>query len=469
MQQKLLSQIPKVSVILEKDKAKALIDSFSHQAVVDKIRDVLSNLRQQLLAEQKVEEKDLAIAEILAKVEKDLELENNYALTAVVNGTGVVVHTNLGRSLLSDSAQKSVIEVAENYSTLEIDTVSGQRGSRYNNVQSIIKELTGAKDCLVVNNNAAAVMLTLATFAKGKEVIIARGQLVEIGGSFRIPDVMERSGAKLVEVGSTNKVHLSDYKAAISEDTALIMKVHTSNYRIVGFSKEVPGNQLKELAADYDIPVVEDLGSGTLVDLRDCGLSHEPTVKEVVDENIDVITFSGDKLLGGPQAGIIVGDKEYIDKMKQNPLTRAIRVDKFTLAALEATLKQYRDLKQAKKEIPTLKMITDKPEEIKKRAESLLEELKSLDLNDLEFNLKEATSQVGGGSFPGDELPTFVVTINSQSLSCEELARKLRLNKVPIFSRIADEKVILDLRTIREKDFGPILSAIDNLRLTIDD
>ncbi|MCK8816732.1 L-seryl-tRNA(Sec) selenium transferase [Natroniella sulfidigena] len=465
MKQEILSQIPAVNDLLAAEFGQRLVEDYSHQLVVDAIRKITAKLREEVLAtaEEELEAKefDLSSQVILKQVKDYLEKEDRLILSPAVNATGVVLHTNLGRSLLSDKAQQAVIDVADNYSTLEVDVATGERGSRYNNIKEILAELTGAEDCLVVNNNAAAVLLALSSLASGKEVIISRGQLVEIGGSFRVPDVMERSGAKLVEVGSTNKVHLRDYQEAITEETALLLKVHTSNYKILGFTKDVKPAELVGLARQNDLPVFEDLGSGIFVDLTGDGLSYEPTVQESLEAGVDVVTFSGDKLLGGPQAGIIVGKQEYIEEMKRHPLTRALRIDKFSLAALEATLKEYRDLERAKEKIPTLRMLAISPEELKQNAEELLSQLSQVVSEDFELNLRAGISQVGGGSFPLEELTTYVIELRHEQLSTEELAAKLRANYPPIFTRIANDAVVFDLRTIQQQDYQIIVEAVD--------
>ena len=466
MKEKLLRQIPSVNDILDFPKTKKLINKFSRPIVVEGIRSITDEIRSEILKSDEEELEDYKINKkfIIKKLEKYIKDWSEPNLAPAINGTGVVVHTNLGRSLLSESAIKSLNSVARNYSTLEINRKSGERGSRYDNVTDLLQELTGAETAMVVNNNAAAVMLALNTIADGKEVIIPRGELVEIGGSFRIPDVMERSGAELVGIGATNKVHLEDYKNAVTENTGLLLKVHTSNYKIVGFTKEVKLKNLVNYAHTHDLPVMDDLGSGILLDLREEGFNYEPTVQERVEAGTDIVTFSGDKLLGGPQAGIIVGKKKYINKMKKNPLTRALRVDKFTLASLEATLKEYKDQKSAKQNIPTLRMLTENLNNIKNRAQKLTNMLANKNLNKkYKFNIKKDISKVGGGAFPLEELETYVLEIKNEKLSASELSYKLRMNYPPIFSRIQDEKLILDFRTIKNEDLDIILKALKEI------
>lgn len=336
---------------------------------------------------------------------------------------------------------------------------NGERGSRYSHLTSTIKRLTGAEDVLVVNNNAAAVLLVLSTMAKGGEAIVSRGELVEVGGSFRIPSIMALSGAELVEVGSTNKTHLKDYKEAITEDTNVLMKVHTSNYRIMGFTESVSIEELVNLGKKYKLPVIEDLGSGVFIDLSKYGLSYEPTVLDSIRQGADVVTFSGDKMLGGPQAGIIVGKKEYIEKMKKNQLTRALRVDKLTICALEATLRMYLDETKAIENIPTLKMLTYKIEELEVKANKLFEKITALNLN-ANINIEDGFSQVGGGSMPLETISTKVISITPEHMNVSSLEKKLRLSEAHIIARVYDNKYVLDVRTIFDDEFDVIVAEL---------
>ncbi len=462
-----LKKIPAVNDLLDTEFADQLVDRYSRELVLAGIREVIDNLRKRILKTDleklKSGEIGIEIEELLKGVKNFLIEKNSYSLLPVINATGVIIHTNLGRSLLSKSAQEAVQRVSSHYSTLEIDRESGKRGSRYSHVRDILIELTGAEDALVVNNNAAAVLLALSALAADKEVVIARGQLVEIGGSFRIPEVMEQSGAKLVEVGSTNKVHLRDYERAIGEETKLLLKVHTSNYRIMGFTREVELEDLCKLGARYDLPVVEDLGSGILVDSTLWGLSYEPTVQDRIQQGADVVTFSGDKLLGGPQAGIIVGNKKYIDKMKSHPLNRAVRIDKFTLAALEATLKEYRYEKKAYQGIPTLRMLTLSEEELKQKAVRLTENIRAVIPPDFNVAVRKDDSQVGGGAFPLEDLPTYVVELSHNNIGAEKIAEKLRLNKPPVFTRIYNNTLLFDVRTIQDNELPELVEALKNI------
>lgn len=381
----------------------------------------------------------------------------------VLNATGVVIHTNLGRSLLAESAIEAVVEACRNYSNLEFNLDTGKRGSRYSHVEELLCRLTGAEAALVVNNNASAVLLCLETLAKGRETIVSRGQLVEIGGSFRIPDVMARSGSILVEVGATNRTHPRDYEQAMGENTALLLRVHTSNYRMIGFTRETTVEELVEIGRRRNIPVMEDLGSGCFFDLRPMGFQFEPMVQDVVASGADVVTFSGDKVLGGPQAGIIVGRREYIEKIKRNPINRAMRIDKMTLAALEATLRLYLDPELARREIPTIAMITAEPDELKKKAQALARLLKRELSGRLDIAMRPGVSRVGGGSFPERDLPTTVVTVKPTSggaQTLETLKDNLRTAEPPLIGYIEEDAFCLDPRTLRNDEFRLVSASL---------
>ncbi len=384
-------------------------------------------------------------------------------LKYLVNATGVVVHTNLGRSLLPVEVIENIASIAGRYSNLEYDLDAGKRGSRYSSIEDILCEISGAQAAMVVNNNAGAVLLCLDTIARDREVIVSRGELVEIGGSFRIPDVMAKSGAILKEVGTTNRTHMKDYENAINENTALLLKVHRSNYSVIGFTAEVSLKELVELGARHDRPVMEDLGSGTFIDFSKYGLVKEPTVQESVAAGCDVVTFSGDKLLGGPQAGIIVGKKHLLQEIKQNPLARALRIDKLTLAALEATLSLYRDEAKAIRMIPTLRMLTMKINEIEPRASQLMENLKKIDSSRLQIALIELSSKTGGGALPLLELPSKCLKIKIAGMSANKLELGMRENAPPIIGRIEDDAFIIDPRTLQDDDLPIIESAFENL------
>lgn len=461
----LFSKLPKVDEILNKDKIIEILKSQPREIVIESIRECIDEIRQKLI-NNLIDENEFNILinnieDVIVK-KSTQKISNN--LRKVVNATGTVIHTNLGRSLISKKAMVHVLAIASNYSNLEYDIENGKRGSRYSHIEKIISRITGAESALVVNNNAAAVMLVLSTMAKDKEVVISRGELVEIGGSFRIPEVMEQSGAKLVDVGTTNKTHSFDYTNAISDETGVLLKVHTSNYRIVGFTEGVNLDELVDIGKEKNIPVVEDIGSGVLIDLSKYGLQYEPTVQESINAGVDIVTFSGDKLLGGPQAGIIVGKKKYIDNMKKNPLTRAIRVDKFTISALEEILKLYLNEEDAVKEIPTLRMLTMNIAQLEEMANKLYTMIKdSLD-DTLNVEIIDQFSQVGGGSMPLEQIPTKAIMISSEYLSTPEIERGLREFDIPVIGRIYKDKLLLDVRTISFDDFNIIVNALKSIR-----
>ncbi len=429
-------------------------------------RRVLDDLRHLILSGSLKDLGALSMDSVTKRVQRGLEKALEPSLKPLVNATGVVVHTNLGRSLLPEELFNSMFQIAVNYSNLEYDLEKGRRGSRYSHVEEILCELTGAESALVVNNNAAAVLITLETLAKGKEVVVSRGELVEIGGSFRIPDVMARSGAILKEVGATNRTHLADYERAIGENTALLMKVHQSNFAIVGFTLSVSMTELKALAKRHGLPVIEDLGSGNLIDLRPYGFIHEPTVRESLEAGADLVSFSGDKMLGGPQAGIIVGKKKLVEKIKKNPLNRAVRIDKLTLAALEGTLRIYRNPQDALSRIPTLKMLSMPLEETRQRAQGLLEAIRAKGLKAIETESCETVSRVGGGALPLQDLKSTAVALEVNRGGHEKgsivaaLERELRKGDPPVIVRIEDDKILLDVRTIKDEQFPIVADCI---------
>ncbi|MEM2983565.1 MAG: L-seryl-tRNA(Sec) selenium transferase, partial [Candidatus Bathyarchaeia archaeon] len=383
-------------------------------------------------------------------------------LRRVVNATGVIVHTNLGRSLIAKEIIPHLVDIATRYSNLEYDLELGERGSRYSHVEKILCDLSGAESAIVVNNNAGAVLICLNTLAAGKEVIVSRGELVEIGGSFRMPDVMRQSGARLVEVGTTNRTHLRDYEESITPETALLLKVHTSNYRILGFTSEVELQDLVRLGQNRGIPVMKDLGSGCLIDFREYGLEREPTVQEAVKSGADVITFSGDKLLGGPQAGIIVGKRECIERIRKNPLNRALRIDKLTLAALEGTLRFYIKEERALQTLPTLKMITLPYKKLRRRALYILKRVTRISRS-WDLSVRKDISRVGGGAFPILEIPTAVIAIRSFDERIQKLEKMLRKKEPPIIARLSREELILDVRTIQEDEDKYVIEVLNDL------
>lgn len=387
----------------------------------------------------------------------------------MLNATGVVIHTNMGRSVLPEEAVKAVVSACRGYSNLELDLATGERGSRYSHVEDLLCRLTGAEAALVVNNNAAAVLITLDALCSGGEVIVSRGQLVEIGGSFRIPDVMTRSGATLREVGCTNRVHLKDYAQAINERTTALMRVHTSNYRVVGFHSDVPVEELTELAHERGLPLIEDLGSGSFLDFSAHGLPGEPTVRSVVAAGADIVTFSGDKVLGGPQAGIIVGRKEYVERIKNSPLNRALRIDKMTIAALEATLRLYLDEALARRRIPTVAMITAAPEILRRRANRLASRLRKACGETLRVRLVSGESRVGGGSFPENALPTTLVRLEPQHCTPEVLRVRLLHTEPPLTGRLENNAFHLDPRTLADNELSEVATVVASaMTLTTD-
>ena len=459
----LFSKLPSVDEVMESEEIRYLLKEFPRKLVVEFAREAISNKRKEILKlNDSSKEPYIDIKNIIEYTINKTKLEYSLSLKNVINATGTVIHTNLGRSLLSEDIKDEVWNLSSRYSNLEYNLEKGERGSRYSHIINIIKRLTNAEDVLIVNNNAAAVLLVLNTLSKDGEAIVSRGELVEVGGSFRIPSIMELSGSKLVEVGSTNKTHLFDYEDYINENTKVLMKVHTSNYKIIGFTESVSIEKLSKLGKKYNIPVVEDLGSGVLIDLSKYGLSYEPTVLDSIEKGIDIVTFSGDKLLGGPQAGIIVGKKKYIDKMKKNQLTRALRVDKLTISALEATLRMYLDEQKAINNIPTLKMLTYKIEELEQKAIKLFNKISSLNL-DINIKIEDGLSQVGGGSMPTEVMKTKVISIVPNNISVSNLERKMRLSKSHIIGKIYDNKYILDIRTIFEDEFDIIVNEINNI------
>jgi L-seryl-tRNA(Ser) seleniumtransferase len=422
------------------------------------LRQAVDAARQAILGEEPTATTDATA--ILATAAALMQKAMRFNLRRTINATGVVVHTNLGRSLLADTALDNIGAVAAHYSNLEFDLARGRRGSRYSAVEEILCELSGAPAAMVVNNNAGAVLLTLDTIARGHEVVVSRGELVEIGGAFRIPDVMAKSGGILREVGTTNRTHPRDYESAVGPDTGLLLKVHTSNYSLVGFTKSVTLKELVGIGRAHKVPVMEDLGSGTLVDFGQYGLVREPTVQEAVATGVDVVTFSGDKLLGGPQAGIILGRREIIELIKKNPLTRALRIDKLTLAALEATLHLYRDPKRLLTEVPTLRMLLTPLEVLAGQAAALKSELGKIKDQRLSLDLVDGISRAGGGSLPMLDLPTRCVRLRVAGTSPNTLEAALRAAEPAVIVRIESDALLLDPRTLAADEYRFIREAL---------
>ena len=459
----LFKKIPKVDELLENSIIIEQMEAYPRVTILEAIRKELDKLREIIKqADSEFEKIDTYIASLPNKIAYEIVKANESHLKRVINATGTIVHTNLGRSLLAESAVKKVAEVAQGYSNLEYNLEAGKRGSRYSHVEELLGKITGAESAIVVNNNASAVMLILSTLSKNKEAIVSRGELVEIGGSFRVPAVMEQSGAKLVDVGTTNKTHPEDYIEAINEETGVLLKVHTSNYRIMGFTESVGLDELVKIGREHNVPVVEDIGSGVLIDLSKYGLEHEPTVQESIEAGIEILSFSGDKLLGGPQAGIIVGKKEYIDKMKKNPLTRAIRIDKFTIAALEETLKLYLDEKVAINSIPTIKMATMGMQKLEEKSNELFKLITELDIA-AKIEIVDQVSQIGGGAMPMSELPTKAIEIRPENMNVALLEKRLRNYKNPIITRVYKNTLLLDVRTISESEYKIVVEALETV------
>jgi L-seryl-tRNA(Ser) seleniumtransferase len=456
----MLRSLPAVDELLRQEAISDAAETYPRTLVVRAIRNVLDRKRQAILkGEVALEPEELPQAKLVNEILEELEHLASFTLRRVVNGTGIIVHTNLGRSPLCQDALDRLQLIGSGYSNLEYDLAAGKRGSRYVHAEAILCEITGAEGALVVNNNAAAVVLVLNTLAQGREVVVSRGQLVEIGGSFRIPDIMARSGARLREVGCTNRTHPNDYEAAIGPETALLLDVHASNYQIIGFTAEVGLRELVELGRRHEVPVMQDLGSGCFVDVTPFGLLGEPLVQDSVRSGADVITFSGDKLLGGIQAGIILGRNELIARLRKNPLTRALRVDKLTLAALEATLRLYRDEDTAIQAIPTLKMIATDLKTLEDRARGLVETLRANIPESIEVEIMDGSSMVGGGALPVQSLPTKLVAISSTEMSAARLEVRFRGYVTPIIGRVEQELFLLDVRTLQPGDAEIITAA----------
>ena len=444
--------IPKVDILMENDEIKKLSEKYNREFVLQSVRKVTDDLREFINGSDCEEDIKNKIDSIFFDIGRDLKKFTSHNMKRVINGTGTILHTNLGRAVISEEAAETVKKLVTGYSNLEYDLESGQRGSRYSHFEDIITKITGAESAMAVNNNAAAVLLILSTFANSKEVIVSRGELVEIGGSFRVPDVMAQSGGKLVEVGTTNKTHLFDYENAITENTAALLKVHTSNYKIVGFTESVSVSELAELGKKYGLPVIEDIGSGVLVDLSKYGLTYEPTVQDSISSGADLVCFSGDKLLGGPQAGIIVGKKAFIDKIKKHPLTRALRIDKFTAVTLECVFHEYIDEEKAVKNVPVISMINKSINEISEEANSLYDKLNAAVGHLCEINVEDCESQIGGGSLPTERLKSKCISIKPSRMTTSAFEKQLRYADTPIIGRIVNDKFLLDLRTVFETE-----------------
>jgi L-seryl-tRNA(Ser) seleniumtransferase len=456
----LLRQLPQVDDLLRHPELAAAVDTLPRSLATAVVRQVLAETRQSISATPpEAVPETLDEAGLRCQLAQALAAAAQPALRRVVNATGVIIHTNLGRSPLGEACLAQLLEVATRYNTLEYDLAKGARGSRQDHLEGLLKELTGAAGVLVVNNNAAGVLLSLNTLAQGKEVIISRGQLVEIGGSFRMPEIMAASGAILREVGTTNKTHLRDFERAITSETALLLKVHPSNYRIMGFTHEVSLAEMVALARRFNLLVVEDLGSGCLVDLSKYGLEREPTVQDTLKGGADLVLFSGDKLLGGPQAGLVLGNREVVEDLKKNPLTRALRPDKMTLAGLEATLRLYLDEPQAVSAIPTLRLLTRPETELDHQARGLARKIKRQFSSRLAVEVVQTEGRAGGGSLPQTPLASRALALSADQLSAQDLEARLRGASTPVIARVERGVVLLDMRTLLPGD-QEVLSAV---------
>ena len=458
----LYRSIPKVDVLLENQAIQEMIERYSRDSVMEAIRAEMDNLRAFIGGCDEEDKAQEQIALLVSHIGDAVEKMHTPNMKKVINGTGTILHTNLGRAPISREHMKKAFDIVTGYSNLEYNLEAGRRGERYSHFEKLLCKITGAEAAMAVNNNASSVLLILSSLAKGGEVIVSRGELIEIGGKFRIPDVMTQSGATLVEVGTTNKTHVSDYEENITEETKALLKVHTSNYKIVGFTESVGIDELMPIAKEHDIPVIEDLGSGVLIDLSKYGLTYEPTVQESVAKGADVVCFSGDKLFGGPQAGIIVGKKKYIDMMKKNQLTRALRIDKFTAAALELVLQEYLSEEQAVQHIPVLRMITEPLDEVARRARSLARTIRSTDIP-AKVDVVSCESQIGGGSLPMERIPSMAVAIRPKYESVAALEDQMRHLTVPMIPRTVNDTIMLDVRTIETEDFKLIAAELQEL------
>lgn len=454
-----LRQIPPVNDLLQNSEVQSTIEKYGKEIVLDKLREILEDFRKTPNLYSRNEISEFVINRLNEIIDNYMKIN----LKKVINATGIVLHTNLGRAPLPKETAEFIVQIAKGYSNLEYDIETGARGSRYSHIEPILKKITGAEGALVVNNNAAAVFLCLNTLAKNKEVIISRGQQIEIGGSFRIPDIIAGSSARMVEVGTTNRTRISDYITAITGETAVLLRVHTSNYKITGFTEDVPLEQLSFVAKENNLLVMEDLGSGSIYDLSKIGLPYEPTVKDSINKGADVVTFSGDKLLGGPQAGIIAGKKEIIDRLKKNPLLRMLRCDKLTLAALTSMLKLYTDKDSVTKTIPVIKMMSLSDHELLLKAVELGKLIKTNSGNKYHLEIVDDFDETGGGSLPGVILNGKAVAVYSDNISANYIQEKLRKSEIPIICHIRNGRVLLNARTIMEEEFNIIVNVLEKI------
>lgn len=453
--------LPQIEALLVLPSISRVIAHHTRAETVDALRRIMSQLRASLLAEAGGTLPDFAGDAFAAGLEADIQAARQPSQRPVINATGILIHTNLGRARLAPEATKAMQQAAAAPSNLELDLTTGKRGSRHDHVEELICSLTGAQAAVVVNNCAAAVLLSLMATASGHSVVASRGELIEIGGSFRLPDVIAQSGATLREVGATNKTRLSDYENAIDADTAVLLKSHTSNFKIIGFTASPARKDLARLAAQRDVILMEDLGSGVLIDLAPYGLTDEPVVRDILNAGVDLVMFSGDKLLGGPQAGIIAGRRDIVAQLKAHPLMRAVRIDKLSLAALEATLRLYRPPYDPMKAIPVLRMLSEPNAKVEERARSLAKAL--LDLGLADVTVQASAAYVGGGTLPEQDLPSFTVSIHLPDLSARDLMAALRQGPTPVIGRIERDRVMLDLRTVLEDEIPAIVATLTRI------
>lgn len=459
----LFRMIPAVDRLLAMPRIEGMLPLYPRSLVLRAIHQVIDELRQGIKSGSIGDDSALSLNAISDRIAERLVALARPSLRPVINATGVVIHTNLGRSILPRAALRQFGSIGGGYSNLEYDLEQGRRGSRYVHAEGILKELTAAEAAMVVNNNAAAVLVSLDTLARGRKVIVSRGELVEIGGSFRVPDVMRKSGAEMVEVGTTNKTHLRDYEEVITPETGLLLKVHQSNFKIMGFTEAVSTDQLVKLGQRYGIPVMEDLGSGSFLDFSRYGYIKEPTVQETLKQGVDLVTFSGDKLMGGPQAGIILGRTHIIEAIRKNQLSRALRIDKLTLLALEQTLTLYRDEKKAVREIPTLSMICQPYEETRKKAQRLKRMIGKTDPGNFALDYLDGLSMVGGGAMPLLEIPSRLLCLIPGRVSAGRLERYMRSYDPPIIVRLEQDRILIDVRTVQDHELKVLAGAVRQL------
>lgn len=456
MEKNLFQKLPKVDILMKNEKLEEISKKLSYHNYYQAVKDGIEFFRNKI---KNREIDNFSEDEVILKIKEISRVKNKLNLRKVINGTGTIIHTNLGRSILNEKITGNLKEILLNYSNLEYDLETGSRGSRYSHIEKLICEIIGAEGALIVNNNAAAVILCLNEFANGKNTIVSRGELVEIGGSFRIPEIMKLAGTTLKEVGTTNKTHIFDYENNIDEETAVLLKVHTSNFKITGFTEETDKKDIAELGKKYGLLTMEDLGSGVLIDFSKYGLSKEPTIQESINSEVDIVTVSGDKLLGGPQCGIILGKKPLIERLKKNQYLRAFRVNKITISILENIFQYYKDEREALKEIPVLKMITEEKERVLERAEKLSSMLLE---GNIENNIIETEAKIGGGSMPEETIKSYGICFVGDAVLLE---KRFRANDIPIIGRIKNNHFIIDVKTLREKDFEEILGAAERILL----